>query len=148
MDLDKLTASIKLHEGSGPISNGMYLPYEDSLGNKTIAFGHLLSRGVSENVATIILGEDIALCIAEAQQQAWWPLVEGCDARARSYTEILYNVGLTNLDGFSRALAATMQSDWSGAAAEFRASVWYSQVGNRAVLLCNMIETGLDPTAS
>lgn len=144
MDIDKLTASIQAHEGTGPIQNGMLLPYKDSLGNETIGYGHLLSRGISYAAANQILADDIRGVLAEAEAQAWWPQVSGNDARARAFCELIFNIGLGRLAGFKQALAAAMRGDWASCANEFRNSLWAKQVGQRAVELTDMIESGSD----
>jgi hypothetical protein len=78
-------------------------------------------------------------------------VVGGEDVRARAFVEILFNLGLTRLDGFREALSAAMQDDWRTCASQFTDSRWYSQVGiaigERGYVLTYMIETGEDVAA-
>lgn len=141
MDIDKLTASIKSHEGYNSF------PYEDTTGHITIGFGrNLTGEGISNEEGEYLLQNDINRAISEAESQSWWPAVSTSDPRTRAFVEIVFNIGLGKLAGFSHALEAAMQSDWVACASAFRDSLWFRQVGNRAVTLCNMIETGQDAT--
>jgi lysozyme len=143
MDLDKLQASLIAHEGL------RLKVYFDSVGKATIGVGRNISDvGISEPEALVLLGNDIQSCLAQAQGEPWWPVVADDDVRSRAMVEILFNLGLAGLRGFPVALAALEQRDFAGAAAGFRDSIWYNQVGSqpgqRGYVLAQMIETGLD----
>jgi lysozyme len=56
--------------------------------------------------------------------------------------DIAFNLGITKLLGFKKALAAMEGGDYYWASTEFNASRWAEQVGYRAEELCDMIETG------
>ena len=68
-DMDKLIASIRLHEGTGPVVNGKFMPYNDSLGNPTIAWGHLISKGITNAAGMQIFRDDLTDVRMEAEAQ-------------------------------------------------------------------------------
>lgn len=146
MDIQKLTASIQSHEGTGPIKNGKFMPYSDSLGNLTQGWGHLVSDGISEAAARQILSDDIGLCVSQAQAAPWWPYLAGNDARERALTEMVYNLGVGGVGSFHVGLACLQASDFDGAANAFADSLWAKQVGARAQVICEMIRAGADST--
>jgi lysozyme len=139
VDLDKLTTSIKAHEGF------RQFPYTDTTGHMTIGYGRNLSaQGVSDDEASYLLKNNIDQAISDAQAKPWWACVSGNDARARAFIEIGFNIGFGTMDGFSKALDAAMRADWNTCAAEFLDSLWARQVGQRAITLTRMIATGQD----
>jgi len=54
---------------------------------------------------------------------------------------------MARLLGFAKMLAAAKSGDYTTAAAQMKASAWYTQVGDRAVRLCQAMATGVMPTA-
>lgn len=145
MDINKLTASIKTHEGTGPVVSGRFMPYKDSQGLTTIAYGRCLDRnGVSQDEADAMLDADIQSVLREAETQPWWPHVVDNDARARACLEMLYNLGLGGFSTFKDAIQCLCNDDFSGAGVNFLQSLWASQVGARAEILANMIISGED----
>jgi lysozyme len=152
VDMGKLTASLILHEGDKayvydddagqPIVKGYTV-----VGNPTIGIGRLATaaRGLSPAERQYLLGNDIAVCIAEAQSQSWWGLVNPCEPRCRAIIEILFELGLPEFNNFHLAVAALNAGDWRTASSEFLNSLWCRQVGERAEILCAMILTGEDP---
>jgi lysozyme len=55
---------------------------------------------------------------------------------------LCFNVGLSRLMGFKKALAAMAIEDYDVAADEFLDSRWAKQVGSRALTITDMIRTG------
>lgn len=139
MDMDKLTTSIKQHEGFRP-----YL-YKDTTSNWTIGYGRNLSaRGITQPEAQMMLQNDIQLALAEASTQTWWSHVMDNDARSRAMVEMIFNMGLATLQEFHVATLCLCNNDYSGAATAFLDSSWAREVGDRAVELTQMISTGED----
>ena len=138
VDMDKLTASIRSHEGC------KLFPYKDSTGNLTIGWGTNLNAGITIDEAAYLLGNRIQSVIREAEAQDWWQRVSDNDARARAMCEIIFNIGLSRLNGFAKALAALRAGDFDTCAAELLDSLWHQQVGKRAEVLAAMIQTGTD----
>ena len=56
--------------------------------------------------------------------------------------DISFNLGLTRLRGFVKAIEAMSREQFDIAADEFMDSRWSQQVGNRAVEVTEMIRTG------
>lgn len=142
VDLKKLSASIKRHEGLS------LTPYKDSQGVLTIGYGRNLERGISHAEAEWLLSNDLRSAIREAETQPWWPHVKNNDARARAMVEMVYNMGLPKLRTFRKALAALGRRDFETASVEFLQSLWARQVKGRAETLAAMILTGQDQGAS
>jgi lysozyme len=119
------------------------------VGNPTIGVGRLATaaRGLSPAERQYLLGNDIAVCISEAQSQSWWGLVSPCEPRCRAIIEILFELGLPEFNDSHNAVAALNAGDWGTASAEFLNSLWARQVGARAKTLCSMILTGTDAPA-
>lgn len=142
MDLDKLTSSIKQHEGTGPIQNGLMMPYKDSLGNLTQGWGHLVADGISNAAGKQILSDDIGLCVCQAQTQDWWPCVSDNDARSNAMLELLFVLGSPKLDEFVNTLAALRNRDYETAANEIINSTLDHQDGQRINVQAEMIRSG------
>lgn len=142
VDMAKLKASIALHEGL------RLKPYKDTVGKITIGVGrNLTDKGITNDEALYMLGNDIRSAIGEAEAQAWWAKVKDSDPRARALIELIFNLGLGGLKNFTHALAAIDSGNYALAADEFLNSKWARQVGQRAVTLTRMIRTGSDPQA-
>ena len=56
--------------------------------------------------------------------------------------ELVFNLGISRFLCFRRMLAALASYDYAAAAKEMKDSRWYTQVGKRAVTLCEMMRTG------
>jgi lysozyme len=141
MDEAKLTTSVMVHEGL------RLKPYTDTAGKISIGYGRNLSdNGISNSEAADMLSSDLQSAIVQAQAQPWWPNVQDSDARARAFCEIVFNMGIGSLATFREALDAAMRSDWDACAEQFLASVWASEVGERANFLAEMIRTDQDAT--
>ena len=69
-------------------------------------------------------------------------LVRLNEARQDAMVDICFNLGLTRLRGFVKALEAMSREQFDIAADEFMDSRWSQQVGNRAVEVTEMIRTG------
>jgi len=117
-------------------------PYTDTQGHLTIGVGRNLdSMGLSDDEVYYLLRNDIRRCENELADTFDW--FAGLNKiRKEAMINICFNVGITSLRRFSRALAAMSVGDYSLASTEFLDSHWASQVGRRAITLTNMIRTG------
>lgn len=139
MDIKKLTASIQVNEGL------RLKPYIDTTGHISIGYGrNLNAKGISTSEAAFLLGDDIQDAITACEGQPWWDVVRNDDVRSRALVEMCFNMGIGGLRTFTHALAALSAGDFAEASAQFLNSQWASQVGNRAKILAQMIETGKD----
>lgn len=144
LNLLALKASCRLHEGK-VLKAGRFMQYADSEGNLTEGYGHLVANGLSNAAAEQILNDDVQDALRELAVYAWWAAAcASSEPRARAIAEIYFELGHPRFNGFVNALGALSRNDWISAAAAFLASKWASQVGQRAIDLCNVIQTGQD----
>lgn len=145
VDLNKLKASCRQHEGTGPVENGAFLPYKDSLGNPTIGYGHLIANGISAAASEQILTDDCNAAVTEISAYSWWHAVSaGPEPRARALAELYFELGHARFNGFVHALAAVDAGDWNAAADGFQNSRWFQQVKTRGPPMVAAIRTGAD----
>lgn len=141
MDLDRLAAQLKLHEGVIPHA------YQDSLGYWTIGVGRLIDkrRGgkLRDDEVVYLLKNDIAeVCKALDAKLPWWRTLD--PIRQRVIADMAFNLGVDGLAKFKNTLAAVQAKRWSDAAEGMLASLWARQVGQRARRLAEMMLTGED----
>lgn len=144
VDLAKLSASIKAGEGTGPIQNGRLMPYNDSLGNRTEGYGHLISEGISNAAAEQILSDDISVSISQCEIEPWWPHVSGVEPRARACCELMFILGPAKFAGFRNAVAALLADNFEEAANQIIDSTLDHEDGERINALAGMIGSGAD----
>ena len=65
--------------------------------------------------------------------------------RQDAMINMCFNLGMTRLLGFKKALARMAEANYEYAANEFLDSLWARQVGNRADEIADMILTGRYP---
>lgn len=128
---------------------GMRLkPYEDVLTEDiTIGVGRNLdSLGLTEDEVMYLLNNDIVRRDKELLNSfKWYP--ELCRARQDAMINLCFNLGITRLLTFKKALQAMEDKDYSKAAIEFLDSKWATQVGvTRSNDIALMIRTGKYPT--
>jgi lysozyme len=117
-------------------------PYKDTVGKLTIGHGRNLSdRGITEDEAQYLLANDIQAAVQDLDRHLpWWT---GLDpVRQIVIADMCFNLGINGLLQFHHTLAAVRHGHWTAAASGMRASRWYRQVGERAVRLAKMMETG------
>ena len=125
-------------------------PYKDSRGFNTIGVGHNLdanplpfdvSQGITEAQALQILGQDVERISRYLVQRLPW-IVSLDDARLGVLTNMGFNLGVAGILEFHHDLADTQAGNYAKAAADMKASKWYTQVGARAERLVKQMETG------
>lgn len=119
--------------------------YDDSLGYATIGVGHCVDHrnggAISPAASQFILEEDIANAIADLNNALpWWEQLD--PIRQRVLVNMCFNLGIVKLQRFVKFLAAMRVGNWAVAAKEMQNSVWWGQVGARAVRLQQMVLTG------
>lgn len=140
IDLDKLTSSIKLHEGL------KLKPYQDTVGKTTIGYGrNLTDDGITQGEANILLSDDITVSISQCEVEPWWPHVAGVEPRARACCELMFILGPTKFAGFRNAVAALLADNFTEAANQIIDSVLDHEDGERINILAGMISSGNDP---
>ena len=137
--MSKLVEQLKIHEG---VRTHAYLCSESKI---TCGVGRNLDSdggiGLSEDEIDFLLNNDIKRCRHELEFHFDW-VKELDDVRQDAMINLCFNIGITSLKKFSKALAAMNVHDYETAAAEFLDSRWASQVGTRALDVTDMIRTG------
>lgn len=128
-------------------------PYDDAtgkdlkagdtiIGKITIGIGRNLSDvGISEYEAMVLNTGDLRRTIRDLDNAfPWWRTMT--DARQDALMNICFNIGLTRLRGFTKALTFLQAGRWDAAAAEFLDSKWAAQTGQRAQRIAKQIREG------
>ena len=137
--MSKLTEMLKRHEGVRKYG------YSDPMGYLTVAVGRNIDArgglGLSDTEIEFLLRNDIDRVREELKSNfPWFHNLK--KARKDAMIDICFNLGITKLLKFEKALAAMAEEDYITASNEFLDSRWAVQVGNRAMELAEMIETG------
>lgn len=137
--MKRLIETLKRHEGV------KYYVYKDHLGYETIGVGRCLKEGVglglTHDEVDYLLMNDINRCLEELDAAFPW-FKDLTEIRREAMINLCFNLGLTRLRKFEKALAAMSIHNYQEAADEFLDSRWAKQVGNRATEVTEMIRTG------
>ena len=136
--MSQLVEMIKRHEG---VKSKVYLC---SAGYETIGVGRNISEsglGLSDDEIDYLLQNDIQRVKEELKETYFWFGAINED-RQDAMIDICFNLGLTRLRGFVKALEAMSREQFDIAADEFMDSKWAEQVGTRAIRLTEMIRSG------
>ena len=137
--MKRLIETLKRHEGV------KYYVYKDHLGYETIGVGRCLKEGVglglTHDEVDYLLMNDINRCLEELDAAFPW-FKDLTEIRREAMINLCFNLGLTRLRKFEKALAAMSIHNYEEAADEFLDSRWAKQVGNRAQEVTEMIRTG------
>ena len=121
--------------------------YQDPGGKWHIGIGRNIDPsglGLSDEEVLYLLDNDIVRVMRElAGAFPWYSQLD--QTRQDALVMIAFNLGLTRLRKFEKALSALSVSNYSAAKIEFLDSLWSKQVGHRAEVLATMIETGEYP---
>jgi lysozyme len=111
------------------------------VGNPTIGYGRCLStRGVTVSEAEYLLANDIAFVEHQLGALPWW---QGLSlVRQDVISNMCFNIGFAGLMSFTNMIAAIQRGDFKAAADEALDSHWAAQVGGRAKMLAQQLETG------
>jgi len=136
---ERLIKMLKRHEGVKSHA------YKCSAGKVTVGVGRNIDEnggiGLTDSEIDMLLANDIKRVEQELKDRfSWYRNLDS--VRREAMIDIAFNLGITKLLGFKKALAAMESGDYYWASTEFNASRWAEQVGYRAEELCDMIETG------
>ncbi|MEK9699370.1 MAG: hypothetical protein VW270_26565, partial [Candidatus Poseidoniales archaeon] len=88
-----------------------------------------------------LLQNDIDRCRKELDTEYEW--FDDLDSvRQEALIDLSFNVGQTRLRGFVKALGHMAAGNYVEAGDEFYDSKWATQVGDRALEVCQMIKSG------
>jgi lysozyme len=112
-DLEKMLIE---QEGTGPIVNGRFMPYRDSVGKMTIGYGRCIEDiGISEDEAIFMFKDDIANAANDARR-----LCSIFDDLSRPRQLVLmsmaFNLGYTGFSKWPRFWDAIHRMAWDDAA--------------------------------
>jgi lysozyme len=139
VDITRLVDSIKHHEGLRLRS------YLDSVGVWTIGYGtNLQTLLITEEIADDLLQLGVHSAMVAAAMFPEWQYLD-TEARRGAFCEMCYNLGPMRLSGFRKMLDAIKAQDWQEVAKQALDSKWATQVGQRAVTLITMLQTGEFP---
>ena len=134
MDLQRLLTSVKRHEGFRSEV------YKDSLGYDTIGYGTTIKDLVlSEPMASILCEQELFRMALNAYQKFPW-LVTADPVVQEVLIEMSYQLGITGVSKFKRALIHLTLEEYDKAADELLDSKWArSDSPQRALELSNRI---------
>ena len=136
--MKKLEEMLKRHEG-------LRLDvYRDSLGNKTIGYGHLIQGPhlIDKDMAERLLRYDMHLAVDAFFTLPTEIRINLNENRRRVLMNMIFNLGLPKLLGFKKMLKAIENDDYDGAADEMLDSRWAKQVRGRAIELADIMRRG------
>lgn len=116
-------------------------PYKDTQDNLTIGWGHNLdAKGISENVAKLMLMEDVQDAIMECHTK-----IDFFTALEKNIQYVLvnmaFNMGIGGLLSFTRMLGHLRKKENEEAANELENSLAYTQVPNRLFPLIKILRS-------
>lgn len=118
-------------------------PYRDTVNKLTIGYGRNLDDvGISPEEARLMLEADLRRAEADCVRTFDFYVSLGGERQA-VLVNMCFNLGLTRLLSFRRALSAIRSREWARAAAEMLDSKWAEQVGTRAQRLARQMESGV-----
>ena len=134
MNMDRLLASVKKHEG---YRNKVYL---DTLGKRTVGVGHLCvedfwedDKEYEEKFLMTILEHDLQTAIKSAKQLT---AEHGCmdmdEIAEEIIIEMVFQLGKTGVSKFKNMWRALSELNYVGASYEMLDSRWAKQTPNRA----------------
>lgn len=141
INLTRVLADTRTNEGCRLT---MYL---DTAGVPTVGWGHNLRTPLTQAAVDGILHDDVIKALGDLTLA--WPLfVTLDDVRQGAFLDMAFNLGVGGLLGFHKALAAAQAEDWATCATELADSRWYTQVGDRARWVCQLVRTGVYTAAT
>ena len=133
--MNKLIDILKKHEGL------RLKPYLDSVGKLTIGVGRNLDdNGIRQIEAEFMLENDIKATIKECEKFTWFDSLN--EARKTVIISMVFNIGMPVFKTFKKTISHIETHDFFPASVEMMRSRWADQVGNRAVELSKMMQTG------
>lgn len=135
--MSKLIKQLRRHEG---VCSHVYMC---PAGYETVGVGRNIAEsglGLSEDEIDYLLKNDIKRCKQELIALSWFTDLDS--VRQDAMINLCFNLGMTRLMTFRKALAAMAIGEYSAAADEFMDSKWATQVGSRANEVTEMVRTG------
>jgi lysozyme len=138
MNLATLYAPLEREEGR------RHAAYRDSLGILTIGVGFNIDAdhggGLDDDEINFILARRLNRAANLAHLYPWFDNLD--EPRQLVVVDMIYNMGPQTFAQFHATHAAIQSHDWAQAALQMKNSKWHTQVGDRAVRLERIMETG------
>jgi lysozyme len=121
-------------------------PYKDSRGLPTIGIGHLIkpgedfSNGLTTDQVYQLFNNDLGHHLNMAKQYPAWGSMD--PVRKAAIADMTFNMGMFWKNSWKTLTKQMVAKDYSAAADNIRHTPYAQQVGNRALEVANMIETG------
>ncbi len=116
--------------------------YRDTQGKATIGYGHNLdAKGISKNIASLILTEDTQDAIKDLQMHLPW-YVELNEPRQSGLISMAFNLGIVGLLKFHDTLEALQAQNWQAAHDHVLNSLAAIQAHNRYLEIAQIFLTG------
>jgi len=139
--LNRLKHMLTIHEGKSKYAYELNGVIHVGIGRNIDRNGGL---GLSDEECLYLLENDILLFMKElAQAFSWFGDLD--EVRQEALIMICFTMGISRLKLFVKALGHLEQGLYKDSAREFLDSRWSTQIGERAVVLAGMIETGKYP---
>lgn len=139
--------TIRMDEGAVRNKDGQHVAYKDSKGFPTGGIGHLLTKQekeiypegkeIPDEVANAWFKEDMDEAVGGVDRMLEARRVDLPEAAYDVLVNMTFNMGRGGVEEFTKMWDALEVGDYETAAAEMRDSVWFDEVGNRAVRLIN-----------
>lgn len=118
--------------------------YTCTSGKITVGVGRNIDSdgglGLQQDEIAYILANDIRRSKKELEEFPWFPSLDA--VRQDALVDMCFNMGITRLRTFKKAMGAMENQDHQKAADHFFDSRWARQVPSRAIEICDMIRTG------
>ena len=146
MNREQLKDMLALHEGK------RLAAYKDTVGVLTIGIGHNCRESpvagvekagdrITELQCNHLFASDIANVVSDLDHHLpWWQHLD--EVRQNVLADMCFNMGITTLKTFRNTLGMMKRGDYEGASEGMLASLWATQVGQRAERLAEMMRTG------
>lgn len=118
------------------------MPYKDSKGLLTVGYGLNLTVPQPEAVWAAALAAAVGIVEQDLQRFDWYQKLD--PVRQSVLLDMAYNMGMGSLLHFPHMLAAIAKGDWQTAHDEMLNSQYARDVGNRAVVLSQILLTGVN----
>ncbi len=122
-------------------------PYKDSLGNYTVGYGQLINQlqdehyPMSQSRALELLRNKVNEIYKDIELQiSWFKYLD--PIRQTVLVDMAYNMGMNDLLGFKNTLYFIRNGKYQMAAEHMLESKWAEQVGDRAINLSKIMESG------
>jgi lysozyme len=138
---------LSLHEGVrlkayDDATGKTVLPGDTVKGNVTIGIGrNLIGNGISTREMKALLKNDIARARKRAERYKWFSGMN--QPRQAVIVSLIFNMG--NIDSFVRMRRAIVFKDWETSAVELLDSKYSRDVGDRCLILSDMLRSGKWP---